>query len=552
MNVEFRQRSAGEFFQMLMRRKWLIALPILTMTAAIGYVVYKLPSVYESKTFLTVKPPVIPNTVVPTLSDTDISQRIDGMRQEVLSRSSLEPMIVKHNLFKLERNAGIPTERIIDKMVRNIDVQLQRGDDDKLAGFKIKYRDRSPEAARIVTAELASKFISSQVLEQQRGADKTQEFIDKQVKQKKELLDKLQLQRVEIMSQNIDSLPTSQQGLIAQLTNLAQKRNSLIKEKQGLILEKGRISDGIRSTNTRINTLETLVAREVRDAARSASRFEDTSAYGTLIGKKTELEARLKNYLTEYRGIHPKVIATRNEIAEVKRSLKNLEASAKRKETRATASSANRIEIQKRGIEREKVRLQGNLKRIEQQIASKQQEVVVTAGEISSIEVRINSVPGVKLLLESINSQISSAKGAYDEQIKNRNKSTLIVDRAKSAQGETIRVVDPANLPKSPVAPKRGLLTIFGAVIGAAIGLFLAGIFEIPRLFRIQNIEDAKHYTGLPLLASVPPLLTENEVSWQARSHWLKVLAGVAAAVGSIPIIIMVLQASRVFERVVS
>nr|MBA2735780.1 hypothetical protein [Pyrinomonadaceae bacterium] len=57
MSVEFRQRTAGEFIKMLKRQKWLIILPVITMTAAIGYVVYKLPSVYESRTLLTVKPP---------------------------------------------------------------------------------------------------------------------------------------------------------------------------------------------------------------------------------------------------------------------------------------------------------------------------------------------------------------------------------------------------------------------------------------------------------------------------------------------------------------
>jgi uncharacterized protein involved in exopolysaccharide biosynthesis len=64
MSVEFRQRTAGELIRMLKRRKWLIILPVITMTAAIGYVVYKLPSVYESRTLLTVKPPTISEKVV--------------------------------------------------------------------------------------------------------------------------------------------------------------------------------------------------------------------------------------------------------------------------------------------------------------------------------------------------------------------------------------------------------------------------------------------------------------------------------------------------------
>jgi hypothetical protein len=80
----------------------------------------------------------------------------------------------------------------------------------------------------------------------------------------------------------------------------------------------------------------------------------------------------------------------------------------------------------------------------------------------------------------------------------------------------------------------------------------LAAFFEIPRLFKIQNIEDAKHYTGLPVLASVPPLLSADERKWIKRSYWLKLAAGLAAAIGVIPIIILILQATRIFDRLVS
>ena len=43
---------------------------------------------------------------------------------------------------------------------------------------------------------------------------------------------------------------------------------------------------------------------------------------------------------------------------------------------------------------------------------------------------------------------------------------------------------------------------------GLGLGLLLAGIFEFPKLLTIQTSEDAAHYTGLPVLISVPELLT--------------------------------------------
>jgi len=118
MSVEFRQRTAGEFVKMIKRRKWMILLPVLTMTAAIGYVVYKLPSVYESKTLLTIKPPTISDKVVQSLTEEDLSQRLQTINTEVLSRNSLEPMVAKYKLFELERNAGVPMELIVEKMYK--------------------------------------------------------------------------------------------------------------------------------------------------------------------------------------------------------------------------------------------------------------------------------------------------------------------------------------------------------------------------------------------------------------------------------------------------
>ena len=200
----------------------------------------------------------------------------------------------------------------------------------------------------------------------------------------------------------------------------------------------------------------------------------------------------------------------------------------------------------------EKQRTESQIAQIDQQILRKDEEMRQNAAQIDIIDEKINASPNVKVALEGINTQYQSAKTTYDELLKKKNDATLQVDRESNAQGETVRVVDAANLATSPVAPKRYLLTGMGAAIGLLIGLLLAGAFEIPRLFKIQNIEDAKHYTGLPVLASVPPLLSYNEKAWRARSYWMKILMGTAGAITAIPIIVMILQATHVFERVVS
>ncbi len=552
MSVEFRQRSMNDFWRAIKRRKWLILLPIITMATAVGYVVYKLPSVYESTTILTVKPPTIPNTVVQPLSSTDLIQRIETINQEVLSRTALEPMISKYKLFELERNAGVPIELMIEKMRKNIVVDLEKTDNEKLAAFRINYRDRAPEAARNVTAELASKYINAMTIDQQREADNTQEFIDGELEEKKKTLDILSKQRLDIMLQNVETLPESAQGLIAQLEGLRKNEETISRDIQSFNSDKGRANDGIRALNNQIRLVEDLGQKDIEAALTISSDPTKSPAYGQLVQKRAELEAKLKNLKSQYTDKMPAVVDVREQIKAVNKELAELKASSERSIEVAKGSSDRKAEIQKRSFEIEKQKLEGQIANIDSQISLKQQQLQQNGGQILTLEAKINTIPNVKVMLEGVENQYQSAKKAYDELSIKKDNAQLIVNRASKAQGETIQVIDAANLPKSPVAPKREMLTAFGGAIGLALGLFLAAMFEIPRLFRIQSIDDAKHYTGLPLLAAVPPLLTHNEIAWRKRSHWLKVLTGIAVAIGLIPVIIMALQASRVFERVVS
>ena len=169
--------------------------------------------------------------------------------------------------------------------------------------------------------------------------------------------------------------------------------------------------------------------------------------------------------------------------------------------------------------------------------------------QIAQLESKINTIPNVKVALEGVENQYQTAKSVYDEILKKYNDAQQQVERESNAQGETISVVDPANFPYAPANSKKPLLLVLGLGLGLAVGFLLAAAFEAPRLFRIQNIEDTKHYTGLPVLASVPKLLTEREIFWQKGVNRLKLLAGVIVTVVSIPLLITALQMSRVLER---
>ena len=92
------------------------------------------------------------------------------------------------------------------------------------------------------------------------------------------------------------------------------------------------------------------------------------------------------------------------------------------------------------------------------------------------------------------------------------------------------------------------MLAGIGVVAGLGIGMLLVALFEVPLLLTIQTSEDARHYTGLPVLIAVPELLTPTEARSLPRRRRLLLAAGVIATIVSIPLLALALRLTHVFE----
>ncbi len=172
-----------------------------------------------------------------------------------------------------------------------------------------------------------------------------------------------------------------------------------------------------------------------------------------------------------------------------------------------------------------------------------------TNAQIADLDARINAIPNAEVGLEAIDREYQTKKLNYDNLLAQQQKIVVGADAAKDQQGGGIQVVDPANLPESPVAPKRFMLTVAGFGMGIALGLLLAIMVEMRRLFTIQTAEDAKHYTSLPLLASIPELLTPAEARAIPRRQKLTMAVGIAIAIVAVPALAFVLRLTHVFDK---
>lgn len=541
MSVDFRQRTPGEFARIIWRRKWLIVLPTLAVAVAVAAVVWRLPNVYESTTLLTVQPAGISTQVVPQLSESDLTIRINNITQQVTSRSTLQPLIERFNLYAAERNSGVSMDELVERMrTKDIKLTLNTSRNDITNGFFLSFRNSDRDAslaahtAQKVTEMLAAKYVETERDAARSGTKLTKDFFDQKVDEAKKSLDEIDKRRLEFMQQNLNSLPSETQALIGQLAGLRE-------EQKARIAEIGRINDQIASNNKLAADLSKVDQQQVEEVIAQMTDPKSTPAYAELVKTKAALETQKQALLTQFKPKHPDVIAIQSQIDSIQGQMDGMveEHKLKVKEQRKRLESRDDPRVASYKAENE--RLTGEAKR---------QQVLLDKAEadIASLEQRINGVPTSAVGLEALDREYQSAKAIYDDAVAQQTKASTIADIAKQEQGESIGVIDPASLPEQPVAPKRPLLMLLGLFAGLACGVLLAAAFEVPRLLTVQTAEDAEHYTGLPVLVTLPVLLTPREErNLKARRVALAV-AAVVATVVTAPALAFVLHRLHLIE----
>ncbi len=534
MSVEFRNRTPGEYAKIVWKRKWLIILPAIAVATSIAWVVYRLPDVYESSTLIVVRPSTLPTSAVPTMGEDTITRQLSSIAQVVTSRSSLEPLVEKYEIYKAERMRGEPMESIIDKMRKDIKVEVNTSRNDITNGFNIIYRSRIPKATQLVTSELASKYIDEQTKNSVKSTQSAKQFFDQQVSQAKEELDAVDNQRGEFMQQNVSNLPSGAASLVGQLSGLREQQKAYISEI-------GRYQDRRSALAGQLALIKKTTEQVKEDVIENTTDPKTTSAWAQLATRKADLEAQMQRMLTELKPKHPDVQSKQAEIDSVKRSMDEMVSEWKQKIQDKQEKLRDRPDLHVASIEAE-------LRLMDSEIRRGQGTLADIERQISELMLRINTVPGVEVALGKLDRDYQTKKAAYDSLLATQQRIALGYDAATQQQGESIEVIDSAYLPSQPVAPKRFLLFAMGLGLGLGLGLTLAAAFEAPKLLTIQNREDAMHYTGLPVLVTVPDLLTPREARAIPRRRMLLLSAGIVATIVSIPLLALALRATQVIE----
>src|SRR5438874_1995044 len=85
--------SPQDYLALLVRRKWWVLVPFVTLTCAITLLTYILPKTYVSETLTLIRPRDVPNDFVRNLIAGTDEQRLGAIEQTVLSRTNLIQVI---------------------------------------------------------------------------------------------------------------------------------------------------------------------------------------------------------------------------------------------------------------------------------------------------------------------------------------------------------------------------------------------------------------------------------------------------------------------------
>lgn len=535
MSVDFRQRTPGELAQMVWRRKWLIVLPTAAVAVAVAYVVWRLPNVYESTTLLAVRPATIAAQGVAQLSDSDLTLRINNITQEVTSRSTLQPLIERFDLYPVERRRGASMDELVERMrARDLTITLNTSRNEITNGFYLSFRGEDPRATQRVTEALAAKYVESQRTASSDESRLTKEFFDGRVEEQKQKLDDIDRRRLAAMQSRMRSLPSQLQSLVGQLAGLRE-------EQKARIQEIGRIKDQVAFLNRTGSELAKANQQAGDETVILMQDPKSTNAYAELVKRKAELEAQKADLGLIFKEAAPEMKSVQKQIDEIRGQMDEMVEEHKRKVEETRARIERRIDPRLGFNKAEIQRLEGEARRQEAQLAR-------TEAEIAAVGQQLSGVPITEVELEAIQREYETEKAIYDQTVEQRNKAETMAQVAGRAQGESIAVIDAASMPQQPVAPKRPLLMLLGLVAGLGVGVVLAAAFEVPRLLTVQTSEDAEHYTGLPVLVTLPVLLTAREQRRLKARRAALALAAVVATVVSAPALAFVLKRLHIIE----
>ena len=179
-----RELTVQDYVAILKRWYWLILLCALVCFGVAFGITYEIAPRYMSQTLVLIEQQQVPTDYVTPILTEDLGERLASLREQILSRSRLEPIIQRFNLFA--SGGGTMDARVAETQKA---IQVKPVNAGARAGFFITFEYPDPRTAQQVCGEITSLFVSENLAARQESAEGTTEFLKQQLDDAKKNLD---------------------------------------------------------------------------------------------------------------------------------------------------------------------------------------------------------------------------------------------------------------------------------------------------------------------------------------------------------------------------
>jgi polysaccharide chain length determinant protein (PEP-CTERM system associated) len=485
-----RALTLQDYTVILKRRWWMIAIPAIIFPI-VGYgITFLVQPQYVSQTLVLVEQQKVPDTYVKPVVTEDLNGRLATMREQILSRSRLQPIIERFNLFA---NSKMSMDDRIDLTRKNIDIKPIQSEIARaggLPGFFISFTANDARTAQLVCGEIQSLFVSENLSDRQASASGTTEFLKGQLADAKAKLDEEDAKLAKFQQTYAGKLPGAETSNTSMLTTL----------------------------NTQLDAATQSLARMEQDKsyaesilALQQSQVAQTSEHGGASPQTDQVElqqllAQEADLTTRYTDDYPDVVTVRRKIKELRQQMAKAPAPAL-----ATAPSSPKPSDSLNVLQ-----LRAQLRAMEQGIAQKKRDQAEIQAQLRMYQERIAASPAVEEEYKSITRDNQTAQAFYDDLLNKMNQSKMATDLEKRQQGEQFRVMDEPNLPEAPAFPKRPAFVMGGLALGLALGLLIVALLEYMDT-ALRSERDVWAFTKLPTLGVIAYNGEESPVKIKRR-----------------------------------
>jgi len=424
-------------------------------------IIWKLRNEYEASTTILVDPQQVPEKYVSAAVNSDPSERLNTLTQQVLSTTRLHEIKDKFNLYA-DRTNKVSDEELVQEMRDHIRIQVRQGSGAQLSTFSISFEAREPKIAADVANELAASFIRWNISSREQQVEGTQSFLAGELESAKQNLqeqeDKLRLFKMSHLGETPDQTQTN----IAAMTTL---RTAL---------------QANRDTENRLEQEKLLLTRLPQAAPSTGVPVPIQSKRDRLETERRQVESDLRRMRESYSERYPDVIKLNRRLGELTTELSSLPADPLKttdERSQEVSSTSVRLEL----IDKELNRLKEEQSRLQNQIAAYQS--------------KIDATPLREQQLVELSRNYDVSKQHYQALLDKSFNIEMAASLEQKQKAERFTVLDPAQVPEKPVKPRRRLLLALA---------FLASV-ALPCVFVVgREILGAKVTTEVELKSLLP------------------------------------------------